>query len=251
MMGKPSGMNSSLPLVAFAVCLSAGFDCSPVLAAHANSEPQIAPSPIRDLSPGISRYKASIAAQGQNMTLDITTEIKEQSGVWLATESTQTPVGQAEDAVLMEKRTLLLRERHIRQGPLRVDLTFSGNRALGQMAMTKSGEIKKIDVDLGGPLFADSAGALQSLAALPLAEGYKTTFRNFDLQTRKPKLMQLVVLGSESVSVPAGSFEAWKVEITSADVNGKTTVWISKLQPAAVKYTANLNGASVTAELVP
>lgn len=251
MMEKPSGMSTSLPLVAFAVCLSAGITCSPVFAAQANSEPQLAPSPVRDLSPGISRYKASIAAQGQNMSLEITTAIKEQSGMWLATESTQTPVGQADDTVLMEKGTLLLRERHIRQGPLRVDLNFSGNRALGQMAMTKSGEVEKINVDLGGPLFADSAGALQSFAALPLAEGYKTTFRNFDLQTRKPKLMNLVVLGSESISVPAGSFETWKVEITSTDVNGKTTVWIAKVQPAAVKYAANLNGASVTAELLP
>lgn len=212
---------------------------------------QAGPVPARDLVPGINRYKATIQSQGQAMNLDITTEIKDQSGFWLATESTETPVGEADDTVVLDKGTLVLRERHIRQGPLKIDLSFNGNRATGEMAMAKSGESKRVDIGLGGPLFADSAGALQSFAALPLTAGYKTTFRNFDLETRKPKLMQLVVTGTETVSVPAGSFDTWRVEITSPDVSGKTVLWVAKGQHIAVKYTANMDGASVTAELIP
>ncbi|MEJ7606647.1 MAG: hypothetical protein WKF37_10350 [Bryobacteraceae bacterium] len=33
------------------------------------------------------------------------------------------------------------------------------------------------------------------MASLPLGEGYTTTFRNFDIQKQKPKLMQLKVAG--------------------------------------------------------
>jgi hypothetical protein len=239
-------MHPSFPLVAVAVGITVCINSLPVLAADSNI-----PSPVRDLVPAVSKYKAAIVAQGQTMNLEITTEIREQAGMWVATESTQTPMGEGNDTVVMQKGTLLLRERHIRQGPLHIDLTFTGNRALGEMTMIKSGEVKKVDVDLGGPLFADSAGALQSFAALPLALGYKVSFLNFDLQTRKPKLMHLTVVGSESVSVSARSYDAWKVEITSEDINGGTTVWIAKSQPIAIKYTANLNGASVTAELLP
>jgi hypothetical protein len=83
--------------------------------------------------------------------------------------------------------------------------------------MKIQGTDKPVDVDAGGPLFADAAGSSHVIAALPLAAGYTTTYRNFDLQKQKLKLMQLKVAGSEPVTVPAGTFEAWKVEITSAE----------------------------------
>ena len=50
-------------------------------------------------------------------------------------------------------------------------------------------------------------------ATLPLAEGYSTSYRNFDVQTQKVKLMQLKVAGSEDVTVPAGTFAAHRVEV--------------------------------------
>jgi len=56
--------------------------------------------------------------------------------------------------------------------------------------------------------------AKQALSCLPLAEGYSTTYRNFDVQQQKVKLMQLKVTGVEKVTVPAGTFDAYKVEIT-------------------------------------
>lgn len=81
------------------------------------------------------------------------------------------------------------------------------------------------------------------------------TFRNFDLQKQKSKLMQLKVTGSETVTVPAGKFETFKVEITSADGgNDQSTVWIAKDSRQAVKASAVLaamGGATMTAELIP
>ena len=79
------------------------------------------------------------------------------------------------------------------------------------------GPAKPVSVDLGGPVFADGAGASGVLATLPLAEGYTATFRNFDVQKQKASLKQVKVLGAEDVTVPAGTFKTWKVEITSAE----------------------------------
>jgi hypothetical protein len=88
---------------------------------------------------------------------------------------------------------------------------------------------------------------------LPLADGYETTFRNLDLMKMKPKLLALKVAGSDTVSVPAGSFAAWRVEITSAEAGpDKITVWVSKDAPKAVKLMSVLpqgNGAQLIAEL--
>nr|MDQ2937789.1 DUF3108 domain-containing protein [Acidobacteriota bacterium] len=99
------------------------------------------------------------------------------------------------------------------------------------------------------------AGAYDAIARLPLAEGYSTGFRNFDVQKQKLQLKQLKVIGSESVTVPSGTFDAYKVEITSADNEAdKTTVWIAKDSRNVVKVSAvlaQLNGAILTSELVP
>ena len=66
--------------------------------------------------------------------------------------------------------------------------------------------------------------------------------------------MQLKVTGSEKVTVPAGTFDAFKVELTSADGgNDKETLWIAKDKRVAVKMTqvmAAMGGAVMTAELV-
>jgi hypothetical protein len=121
--------------------------------------------------------------------------------------------------------------------------------------MNMNGQDKPISVDLDGPLFADSAGATSVIGCLPLADGYSTTFRNFDVQKQKTKLMQLQVAGSESVTVPAGKFEAFKVELSSADGGpDKSTVWIAKDTRTPVKMStvmAEMGGATLTAELAP
>jgi hypothetical protein len=132
-----------------------------------------------------------------------------------------------------------------------MDLSFAGNKAAGNLNM--AGQDKPVSVDLGGPLFANAAGAKQSISCLPLAEGYSTTYRNFDLQKQAVKLMQLKVTGVEKVTVPAGTFDAYKVEITSADGSAdKETLWVSRDSHKAVKETMVLpamGGALLTQEL--
>ena len=67
------------------------------------------------------------------------------------------------------------------------------------------------------------------IASLPLADGYSLSFRNFDVQKQKPQIKQLKVAGSEKVTVPAGTFDAYKVEIVDTENDAdKQTVWIDK-----------------------
>jgi hypothetical protein len=91
------------------------------------------------------------------------------------------------------------------------------------------------------------------LARLPLADGYSTTYRNFDVRQQKVALKQIKVVGSEQVAVPAGQFQAWKAEVTSAEGDpGRTTLWIAKDSRRVVKTSATLpqmGGATITAEL--
>jgi len=210
------------------------------------------PKPAGDLKPGISNYKASIALGGQSIPLTIKTEIKEGGENWQVTETADTPQGQIIDVSTIAKGTLVLRHRSVTQGPIAIELDFKDNKASGTMSM--NGQPKPILVDVGGIIFADGAGTYNVLAMLPLAANYSTRYLNFDVQKQKPQTRQLKVVGTESVTVPAGTFDAYKVELVAADDEAdKQTVWIAKDTHRVLKISAtlpSLGGAVLTSELV-
>ena len=211
-----------------------------------------APKPAADLTPGTTTYKASLAAGGQTIPMDVTHTVAEANGVWLVTETASMPMGSMSDSSTVSKGTLLLQRRVIHQGPASVEVQFADNKASGTMSM--NGQTRPISADLGGVLFGDGAGANDAVAALPLAEGYTTTYRNFDIMAQQVKPRVLKVEGSEKVTVPAGTFDAWKVVITPAEGIGETTtVWVNKTDRRVVKTSSvlpQMNGAVATAELV-
>lgn len=210
------------------------------------------PKPEADLKAGTYNYKASIAMGGQEIPLTVKTEVKEDGNSWIVTETAMTPQGEMSDVSTVDKGSLVLTHRSIKQGPVAIELDFKDNKASGTMTM--NGQARPIAVDLGGVLFADGAGAYDVIAALPLAEGYAIGFRNLDVMKQKLAMKQLKVLGKESVTVPAGTFDAYKVEITSSDNEAdKTIVWIAKDTRRVLKISAvltALNGAVLTSELV-
>ncbi len=211
------------------------------------------PKPAVDLRPGVSNYKASIALGGQSIPLTVKTDIKEENGAWTVNDTVQTPQGEVVDISTIEKGSLLLKRRLIKQGPTTIDLKVEPNQVTG--TTTRDGQSTPLAVETGGALFADGAGAYEVIASLPLADGYSLSFRNFDLQKQKAQLKQLKVVGTESVTVPAGTFDAYKVEILAADNDAdKQTIWIDKESRKVLKVSAvlaNLNGAIITSELTP
>jgi dipeptidyl aminopeptidase/acylaminoacyl peptidase len=224
-----------------------------VLAKKVDASSVSAPKTARDLEAGAYKYQARLEVGGQQVALNVSTTIAEDGGAWNATDVIDTPQGSITEISTLEKGTLISRKLNLKQGPVVIDLNFSGDKAAGNVNM--NGQDKAVAVDLGGPLFADGAGSKQSIASLPLAEGYSATYRNFDIQKQKVKLMQLNVSGVEKVTVPAGTFDAYKVDITSADGgDDKETLWVSKDSHKAVKESAvlaSMGGAVLTQELLP
>jgi dipeptidyl aminopeptidase/acylaminoacyl peptidase len=219
----------------------------PKKVAAAAAAPQVAAG----FPEGTYKYKATIKAGQNSVDLSMATVIQETSGGWIVTDSTTMPTGEAIDTSKFDKKSLTLVSRNIKQGPVTIDLAFKENKVSGKMII--SGQEKPFEVEVGGPLFADGAGSAFAIGALPLAEGYSVTVRNFDIQTQKVKLLQVRVVGSESVSVPAGSFECYRVEITSAEGGAENVmVWIAQDSRKPVKTTTALpqmGGAKLTAEL--
>jgi dipeptidyl aminopeptidase/acylaminoacyl peptidase len=224
-----------------------------VLAKKVDANSVGAPKPAVDLQPGTFKYKAMIEVSGQQIPLNVSSTIAEDGGSWTATDTMDTPNGSIVQVASLEKGTLITRSLNVKNAMAAINLDFAGNKASGKVNM--GGTDRDVAVDLGGPLFAEGPGAKQSISTLPLAEGYSTTFRNFDVQQQKVKLMQLKVTGVEKVTVPAGTFDAFKVEITSADGgNDKQTLWVARDSRKPVKASAvlaSMGGAVLTQELEP
>ncbi len=209
------------------------------------------PKPDREPQPGTANYDVKLELGGQSMAAKTAVEVKQEGGDWVVTETTRLPVGVATDVAVLEAKTLALKKRTASQGPVKIELTFDGGKVSGSMAM--GAEPKPVSADAGGPIFADGPAANVALGTLPLAPGYSLTFRNFDIQRQKSNLRQATVAGIEEVTVPAGTFKAFRIDIKSAEGEaGEQTVWVAADTRQVVKVTATLpqmGGAKMTSEL--
>ena len=210
------------------------------------------PEGVLPLVPGTATYAAAINMGGQSMKMELSTTVKDEGSTWVVTDTVKTPMGEAIDTSVLDKGTLAVRSRDVKQGPMAIKLSFDEQKVTGNVVM--GGQDKPVSIDLGGPAFADGPAAGPSIAALPLKEGYSTTFRNFDVQRQKGTVKHLKVTGVEDVTVGAGTFKAWKVQVTSAEGEpGEHTLWVDTANRRVVKIAASLpqmGGATLTSELV-
>jgi len=210
-----------------------------------------APKPATKMQAGAWKYQVNVDAGGQSISIKRSTTVTEAPDGWTIVDTVETPGGAVTDTATLDKTTLVPRRRKLTQGSATFSLELAGDKATGAMDM--NGKTTPLAVDLGGPLFADGPGAAQAIACLPLAEGYRTTFRNLDLPKQKVNVMQLSVAGSDNVTVPAGTFDAFRVEITG-EGDSKMTLWIAKQSRAVLKIVTSAPGAAglkMTAELAP
>lgn len=227
-------------------------DPKTVVLAHKIDAGTVTPPKIATpLQAGITKYKLTIQMGAQSVPLTLSNEVKAEDGGLTVTDRMNSPMGEATDVSVLDKDTLTVRKRSIHQGPIQIEVAFQGNKASG--ALKLNGADQPIAVDMAGPVFPEVMAAPAVLGCLPLADGYTTTFRTFDVQKQLEKVVQLKVTGSEKVTVPGGSFDSFKVEAASGDGGGdKITVWIAKDSRKAVKFSTvvpEMNGATITGEL--
>jgi hypothetical protein len=237
----------------------------------------ILPKPAAGLPVGTWKYQsrddvpANPNLVNNHSTFSVT--IKDSGDSWTLTSAWEFPEGPVTDILTLDKGTLALHKevfKHFlhpdqRWKPIAIDVDVTGNKATGSMKYV-SGEKKPFAVGLSGPVFTVSSVDV-TVGSLPLAEGYSTSFRYFDVERLalnphapdREKQLELKVAGTEPVTVPAGAFDSWKVELTSPDRSYKETVWIAKDARVPVKTFTVITWkkgdrkgtASTTTEMVP
>ena len=212
-------------------CACAAVALAVPLMALQGAPPLAAAKPERELQAGTLRYRTSLAVGTRRMSVDMVQTIEAGPSGWIITESVTTPAGPGVDRGVFDKATLALQSRSVQQGPVSVEYRVEAGRLVGELR--QRGQVVPITLDLASPLVGDGPGAANVIATLPLDVGYRATLQTFTLQSLGLTTATIAVTGSERVTVPAGSFDAFTVSVESDLATG--TLWISKETRRAVK----------------
>ena len=206
-------------------------------------------APVRDLEATSLHYQGTFSAGGRTMPATSSlTVTPHPAGGWAVVERAQLPRGVAVDSARLDAYTLAPQERISQQGPKQIALRFAAQHVTG--VITTAGQPRGVSAGLCGSLFGDGAGAFLVIGRLPLRAGYRAHIRHFDVQTVSTTARQLAVVGSGRVSVPAGNFDTWTVEISAVDSSGPSTVWVDKASLVPVKFLAAQGTVTIAMDLV-
>jgi dipeptidyl aminopeptidase/acylaminoacyl peptidase len=186
------------------------------------------------LKPMTLAYKGNVNAGGEEAVLEIARTIAKGSlgdqATWRIATSQSSGGESAVDTFDLDAKTLMPLRWGVEQGNATVAITFTGTAIKGAVRM--GAQEMPIDVTLPAPVFGDGSSLETLVAALPLAAGYETTLRVFDFQMQKSRPMSLKVTGVENVTVPAGTFQCYNVEIRPIeDESGASRIYVSEKNP--------------------
>lgn len=179
-------------------------------------------------------YKGSVEMGDQQIALDVKREVREAeidgTPAWLVLTVTESDLGATIDTFYVDRGTLGPMEHSVEREQMKAFGEYSTDAVKGQIEM--GSQIIPIDVPLSAPIAPDGSALEVALGALPLAEGYETTLRVFDVLTMKVRPWSLKVAGTEKAEVAAGSFDAYKVLLEPLDGGADaSTLYISKDSP--------------------
>ncbi|NNF06113.1 MAG: prolyl oligopeptidase family serine peptidase [Candidatus Eisenbacteria bacterium] len=202
-------------------------------------------------------YDMSLEMGAQTMEMEMSRVLEEVKvdgkSVWRITDVAKTPMGTMTDEFDVDKKTLKPLQRKM-GGMGDMQLTYSDDAIVGNMK--GMGQSTDINIDLKAPVLGDGPGLVIALAGLPLAKGYSTVMRTLDAQTQKVRPFKLEVSDSETVTVPAGSFETFVIDLTplDGDPSGTAIIHVTQTAPHNVvrgkyKMPAMMGGGWLTTQL--
>ncbi len=183
------------------------------------------------LKAGTFSYDATMKMQGQSIDLSSTRTIQATTSgteTWTVVSKTQTPQATVTDSLIMDRSTLRPVSRHQR-GPLTMDISYTDTSASGTLKVRdRSTSISK---SFDAPTLAGGAHDLVALGTMPLKPGFSTSLQVFSPQQQTVQTANFEVTGTETVKTPAGSFEAYVVDVNVGDGQATGTVHLRKTAP--------------------
>jgi len=200
------------------------------------------------IKPGVLTYSSKIAVAGQEMEMASTRTISAAEfndyPVWSVIDEASGPMGAVADTFYLNYESLIPVHRSAVQGMTTISIDYLDAEIKGQIVAGP--QTIPLAVNLEAPVLGDGGALDLALISLPLDVGYETTFRTFDLMSQKVIVRHLMVVGLEEIEIPAGTFEALKLEIVPFEGDtGKRTVWIEPDETRTVLKSIDIIPAMV------
>ena len=223
-------------------------------------------APVRAPAAGKSNYRVTLKLLDGTHVGNYSVTVKDNGDAWTVTgywPRTGNTSGEITDVATLEKGTLLLRKEAFQRfpnqagqtsNPVTIDLDFTGNTVTG--TTTSAGaDGTPVSAELSAPTYPGGVAIDVVIGCLPLAKGYAVTYRYWNVQTLKEGALQVKVVGTERIAVPVGTFDSWKLELTTVDGSERGTLWIAKDSRTPIKSsgskTVGPNTFYSSTELVP
>jgi len=216
------------------------------------------PTNIERVRTGATSYSATLKMSGQEMALSSTREINlrdtEDGKVLDIVSSSEGPMGSATDHYVVAADSMLPLSREVKQGPATIEVAYTSDSVTGSI---KAGQEIPISVDLDAPAFGADGALETAILGLDLDADYRTTLRAIEIgMQNRVRLHSVRVEGAETMTVPAGEFETWKVVVEPIDdEGGGQTLWVTREPPRVVVQAETvlppqMGGATVNSQLV-
>lgn len=169
----------------------------------------------------------AISSQG-NAIGTVTSVLTQEGAVWVRKQTTEIPNGkyEQEDRLNVADLASLSMKVTAGMGP-GVSLVLEGGHVKGSAPTPPSGEIK--DIDVVAPAGTVLPGQQDiALMVLPMKVGEKPSLSTLALSTGTVESTEFAVAAEETVTVPAGTFAAYRLEVAGQQ---PAQIWVRKDLP--------------------
>jgi hypothetical protein len=149
---------------------------------------------------------------------------------------TSSPMGSASDRFVVDAASMRPIRRDLSQGPATIDVSYGSREVTGTIS---AGQEIPVSIELHAPVYGGDAALEVVIAGLPLEEGYSAPVRVAEVgMQQRVRYFTITVAGRETIEVPAGEFDAWKVNLEALDgEGGNLSIWVSAEAPRTVLRT--------------
>ncbi len=139
---------------------------------------------------------------------------------------TRTGMGDTLERLELDAISLLPKKQRVDQGDSTMNADYSASQVTG--LIRAAGQIVPIDLALEEPAYGGEAALEAVLTALPLASGYRTRLRAMEIDVEQlVRRFAVIVEERETIDVPAGQFDTWRLRLDALDgLGGSQVMWI-------------------------
>lgn len=182
---------------------------------------------------GEYKYTMKMTGGAQEMELDIQRTVKEEDGKIIIIDNTSTPFGSSENISTVDAESLMTISQSS-TGFMTSDIKYGEGKILGETADFR-GNKTPIDIDTEGTVYGGGSAVEPVLANMPLEVGHKEKMKTFVVFQMKVTEMDVEVAAKETVEVPGGTFEAYRMDFSIPDFADFTqSTWVSADEPRMV-----------------